>query len=610
MSYIGSNLQIGDPTRTSAPLSDVQRFSGNASTTTFTLSRAVNFPTELEVFVENIQQEPIVAFNVSGNTLTFSESPPTGTNNIYVAYRQYVNNEVTLADGSVTYSKLANNIRLFTTDNFIPDGSTTTFTLSEAPADANTLFVMVDGMMQRAPVHYTTSGKTITFTSAPTASSNVHVRHLGFRTTSTITAFPANSSITQLTLQGNTTANGNVYVLNGNMGIGTSSPGAKLDVRGTSTFLISSTNPTAWVSVDSGLTTQSMYMQVNTTSSDTRLGSYTSHPLVFLTNNAERMRIDSTGNLLLGTTSANTAPTGYISAANTFGFKNRIINGAMVIDQRNAGASFTVPNANGYGSCDRWVSFAGATSTWTMQRVSSGLANFAYALQAGRNASSSSTSILYIGQVIETNNCQDLAGQSVTLSFYAKAGANFSASSSALTVELWTGSGTDQGWASLGNATWTSQASTISTSKVLTTTYQQFTSTATVPAGTNEIGIRFWYTGVGTAGANDWFQITGVQLEKGSTATSFDYRPYGTELALCQRYYWKGNLPIMRNFTGSSIAVQSSIGFPVTMRTTPSVSVDTGAVETAYPSAMSSYQNSIGSGAAYTPGNGYASAEL
>jgi len=229
----------------------VQRFSGNASTTTFTLSRAVNFPTELEVFVENIQQEPIVAFNVSGNTLTFSESPPTGTNNIYVAYRQYVNNEVTLADGSVTYSKLANNIRLFTTDNFIPDGSTTTFTLSEAPADANTLFVMVDGMMQRAPVHYTTSGKTITFTSAPTASSNVHVRHLGFRTTSTITAFPANSSITQLTLQGNTTANGNLYVLNGNVGIGTASPTTALTV-GDSTIPTNATPLSALFSTNTG----------------------------------------------------------------------------------------------------------------------------------------------------------------------------------------------------------------------------------------------------------------------------------------------------------------------------------------------------------------------
>jgi len=250
------------------------------------------------------------------------------------------------------------------------------------------------------------------------------------------------------------------------------------------------------------------------------------------------------------------------------GFKNRIINGAMVIDQRNTGTSFTVPNANGYGSCDRWASLAGATSTWTMQRVSSGLANFAYALQAGRNASSSSTSILYIGQVIETNNCQDLAGQSVTLSFYAKAGANFSASSSALIVELWTGSGTDQGWASLGSATWTSQASTISTSKVLTTTYQQFTSTATVPAGTNEIAIRIWYAGVGTAGANDWFQITGVQLEKGSTATSFDYRPYGTELALCQRYYEKSGQYYVRGDV-NSVSHYTPFFFKTTKRTTP-----------------------------------------
>lgn len=225
------------------------------------------------------------------------------------------------------------------------------------------------------------------------------------------------------------------------------------------------------------------------------------------------------------------------SSGSPFGFKNRIINGAMVIDQRNAGSSFTVPNSAGYGSCDRWASLAGATSTWTMQRVATADSDFPNALRVGRNAGSASTSAIYVGQVIETNNCQDLAGQSVTYSFFAKAGANFSASGGNLICEVWTGSGTDQGWTSLGNATWTSQALAASNNATLITTRQRFTYSFSIAAGTKEIAVRFWYAGVGTAGANDWFEVTGVQLEEGSTASSFDYRDYGRELALCQRYF-------------------------------------------------------------------------
>ena len=198
MSYIGSNLQTGDPTRTIAQPLDADRFSGNASTTSFTLSRRVGYPTDIEVFVENIQQEPVTAYTVNGVTLTFTEAPPTGTNNVYVVYRQSNNNtQVTLADGSVTYAKLANNIRLFTSDNLTPNGNNSVFTLSEPPADANTVFVTVDGVVQRAPVHYTTSGNTITFTSSPPAGSNVHVRHLGFRTSTTVTAIPVGTYIPQ-----------------------------------------------------------------------------------------------------------------------------------------------------------------------------------------------------------------------------------------------------------------------------------------------------------------------------------------------------------------------------------------------------------------------------
>ena len=84
---------------------------------------------------------------------------------------------------------------------------------------------------------------------------------------------------------------------------------------------------------------------------------------------------------------------------------------------------------------------------------------------------------------------------------------------------------------------------------------------------------------VGTSGAT--FYITGVQLEKGSTATSFDYRPYGTELALCQRYYYKtkppsANTPFGNGYSTSSTAFNCLINFPVSMRTNPTSLEQTG----------------------------------
>jgi hypothetical protein len=198
MAYLGTFSSIYDPTRTIASPRDADRFSGNGSTTVFTLTRSVQKEVDLDVYVENVSQEPITAYSVSGTTLTFTGAPPSGTNNIYVVYRNFDSGaQVYVADGSITYAKLANNIRIFTTDNLTPNGNNTVFTLTEPPADANTVMVTVDGVVQRAPVHYTTTGNTITFTSSPPAGANVHVRHLGFRTTQSITAIPANTTISQ-----------------------------------------------------------------------------------------------------------------------------------------------------------------------------------------------------------------------------------------------------------------------------------------------------------------------------------------------------------------------------------------------------------------------------
>ena len=211
MAYLGTNSTIYDPTRTIASPRDADRFSGNGSTTVFTLTRSVQKEVDLDVYVENVSQEPITAYSVSGTTLTFTGAPPSGTNNIYVVYRNFDSGaQVYVADGSITYAKLANNIRIFTTDNLTPNGNNTVFTLTEPPADANTVMVTVDGVVQRAPVHYTTTGNTITFTSSPPAGANVHVRHLGFRTTQAITTLPANTTLTQINLSGQTTASGNI----------------------------------------------------------------------------------------------------------------------------------------------------------------------------------------------------------------------------------------------------------------------------------------------------------------------------------------------------------------------------------------------------------------
>ena len=200
MSYIGAVAPAYDPTRATVPQLDAERFSGNASTTAFTLTRQVVNPTDIDVFIENVRQEPTTAYTVEGTTLTFTSAPGTGTNNIYVIYRASgVSNYAFVPDGSITYAKLANNIRQFTVDNFTANGTGTTVALSETPASANSLVVAIDGVIQTAPENFSLSGTTITFTSAPDNGSNVTVRHLGFRTTATVQALQAGSvSTTEL----------------------------------------------------------------------------------------------------------------------------------------------------------------------------------------------------------------------------------------------------------------------------------------------------------------------------------------------------------------------------------------------------------------------------
>lgn len=222
------------------------------------------------------------------------------------------------------------------------------------------------------------------------------------------------------------------------------------------------------------------------------------------------------------------------SVAQYYSFKNKFINGAMQFWQR--GTSFSAP-ANLSYTADRWFSIWG-TANRTVSRQS-GFSGSQYCLRVARNSGTTDNSYSGVVQIIESVNLYDLQGQTVTLSFSARRGANYSSASNALLVTLGSGTVADQGSSVYWSPGWTGITNPINTSVSLGTTEQTFSLQATIPSNCLELALTFQFISTGTAGANDYFEVTNVQLEKGVTATSFDYRPYTTELQLCQRYFEK-----------------------------------------------------------------------
>ena len=149
-----------------------------------------------------MQQQPDSAYTATGTTLSFTAAPLSGTNNIYVIFNKITGLTGTVPDGSISSSKLANNIRLLATDQYTANGSATSFALSDTPADANSLIVTVNGVTQTPPIHYTISGNILTFNSAPANGSQVTIRNVGFRTSQTLYAIGANTQIVQPQITG------------------------------------------------------------------------------------------------------------------------------------------------------------------------------------------------------------------------------------------------------------------------------------------------------------------------------------------------------------------------------------------------------------------------
>ena len=320
--------------------------------------------------------------------------------------------------------------------------------------------------------------------------------------------------------------------------------------------------------------------------------------------------------------------------SNNVTMRNRIINGAMVIDQRNAGASITP--TNGQYCVDRWQNAVNVSSKYSCQQVADAPAGFSYSLKA------TSLSAYTIGageiagfrQYIEGYNIADLGqgtsnATSFTLSFWVK---------SSLT-------GTFGGVVSNdNNRTW---AFTYTISSANTWEYKTVTITGQTGGTwltTNGAGLSVIFslacgstylttpnqwnsnnsygaTGQGSVLATNsaTWQVTGVQLEAGTTASPFEYRQYGTELQLCQRYYQKFNGSQYLNESVGTAAATTVIYFNKTlttsMRTAPTFSssgtfnadgTSYSTVTLTMPYAGTAVVRVDGAGSGFTAGQAYA----
>jgi hypothetical protein len=271
-----------------------------------------------------------------------------------------------------------------------------------------------------------------------------------------------------------------------------------------------------------------------------------------------RLAVGNDGEQIVADSSTST---GLRYQGSTAAGKNRIINGAMDFWQRNT--TFGPTASTGIFTADRWNTTLNA-NTYTLARETSIVPTgfqYSYKLTAGTGGTA-----LYLYQLIETQNCQDLAGKTVTLSAYC-------ATSTSSTVDfiIYYNTAVDAGPAAGG---WTAiSTTTLSTTSTMPNAPQsaQFA----IPSTAKTIFAQIKTTG--NLAANATLCVTGVQLELGSVATAFS-RAGGTiqgELAACQRYYWRDNgatnsptIPVSYQVNSTTLGGNN----PVVMRIAPSVS--------------------------------------
>ena len=261
---------------------------------------------------------------------------------------------------------------------------------------------------------------------------------------------------------------------------------------------------------------------------------------------------------------------------------NPVLNSAFQVWQRGTSFSLAASTSSTY-TADRWQTSTGANQACTISRRVTGdttnLPNIQYAVRYQRNSGQTGTSATGFDSSQETVNSIPFAGKTITYSFYARCGADYSPTSTGLAYQVISGTGTDQN-VSTG---FTGATNVINQTATLTATWQRFTFSGPVSASATQLGLRFITQWTSTAGTNDYYEVTGVQIDIGSVALPF--RTYAAtiqgELAACERYFEL--LPnVYDGPLGYAYALNSPrIGFKLrtTKRTTPTFTLKSGTIQ-------------------------------
>lgn len=283
----------------------------------------------------------------------------------------------------------------------------------------------------------------------------------------------------------------------------------------------------------------------------------------------ERLAIDSSGTTnISGSLQVNGIGIGTASP-------NYVINGGFDVWQRATSYTGTpVTGTINYVTADRWtLSLTGTAAQLTTTRQNADTTGLIYGHRFGRSSGQTAVPTTIIaGHIMETRQSRPMAGRTVTLSFYAKAGAN---APSTLVSQIYTSTGIDQAASGVFSGGWTGVVNNTQNNTV-STTMARYSHTVTLGSTVNQIFISFYYAPSGTAGANEWFQVEGVQLEVASAPSLF--KRSGTSIAeeidLCQRYYFKLGPGIAGSRLASGFNTSTTIGnyvvnFPTRMRVAP-----------------------------------------